>query len=215
MIGGLPLHLLSPPITARAGLRRTAVDLVGAVLEGALARSAPSLVCAPAGIANVETEDAALEEAERIRSVARRTGTALVFGIDVGPPQPGSGRLFVCLGGAPALWPAIAQRGFPTLPNSRVVTIGGARVLPLFAAEALDPHSARRIVAMGGVDAVLVLSHGGATDRWATALARIERVAPVAVASHHGGIGRGYASPRLGASWLSVGLEGPPLSAAA
>ena len=63
MIGGLPVHLLSPPIFARAALPRTAVDLVGAVLEGALARSGPALVIAPAGIASVENDDEALEEA--------------------------------------------------------------------------------------------------------------------------------------------------------
>ena len=147
--------------------------------------------------------------------IARRTGTAILFGIDVGPPQPGSGRLFACLGGAPVLWPAVAQRAYPLDAESRVVHIGGAKLLPLFAAEALDPTSARRIVAMGGVDAVVVLSHGGATDRWTTALGRLERIAPVAVASHHGGAGRGYASPRLGVSWLSVGLSGPPQAAAA
>jgi len=215
VIAGLPVHLLSPPIVARMALPRSAVEMVGAVLEGALARSAPSLVIAPAGIATVESEAEALEEAERIRVIARRTGTALLFGIDVGPPQPGSGRLFACLGGAPVLWPAIAERAFPKQPEARLVRVGGAKILPLFAAEALDPTSARRIVAMGGVDAVLILSHGGATDRWNTALARLERVTPVAVASHHGGAGRGYASPRLGVTWLSVGLSGPPLSAAA
>ena len=74
----------------------------------------------------------------------------------------------------------------------------------LAAPEALDPTTPRRIRASGGVDTVLVLSHGGATVRWAGMLARLELVAPIVVAAHHGGVGRGYATKALGVRWLSM-----------
>jgi hypothetical protein len=85
-----------------------------------------------------------------------------------------------------------------------MLLIGGARVLVLAAPEALDPTTPRRIRASGGVDAVLILSHGGATVRWAGALARLELVAPILVAAHHGGVGRAYATKALGVRWLSL-----------
>ena len=199
----LPIQLITPPLSERHHPRR-AVELVEAVLDGALARSSPCLVVAPAGLATVESEDEAFEQAEAIRVIARRTGVALIFGLDVGPPTPSAGRLFACYGGAPVLWPAVASRGFPPDGAHRLLHLGETLVLPLFASEALDPLAPRRIAQMEGVGAIVVLSHGGATPRWAPALERLEKLAPVVVASHHGGVGTGYASTRLAATWLTV-----------
>jgi hypothetical protein len=105
-------------------------------------------------------------------------------------------------------WPSIAGKGCPVDLASRVLRSAGARVLMLAAAEALDPAAPRRVAAAGPIDAVAVLSHGGATVRWAPALARLERTAPIIVVAHHGGVGRAYASPGLGVRWLS--LPEPP-----
>ncbi len=215
MIGGLPVQLVSPPLSHRVGASSTALSIIAAALDCALA-PAPGLLVTPAGIASVETEDEALEQAERVRGIARRTGTAMIFGLDVGPPTPGAGRLFACLGGSPVLWPACSERGFPKDGAARIVRLGGSRVLPLFASEALDPAAPRRIGKLGTIDAIVVLSHGGATTRWAAQLARLEAVAPLLVSTHHGGAGRGYASPMLGVSWLSLGgSSGAPMQTVA
>ncbi len=212
---GTPIHLLTPPLSERT--RASAdhgVAVVSAVLEGTLARSAPSIVIAPAGLVTFEHEDAALVCAERIRVIARRTSTALVFGLDVGPPAQHASRLFACNGGTALLWPAVSQARFPADAGARVLQLGGMRLLPLFAAEALDPTAPRRIGRLGPIDMIAVLSHGGATKRWVDALARLENLAPLVVATHHGGAGRGYVSPTLQASFRQVGVNGPLAQAA-
>ena len=218
MIAGIPIHLLTPPLSNRttAGADHT-IAIVSAVLEGSLARSAPSVVVAPAGLVTFDDEDEAMACAERLRAVARRTSTAFIFGLDVGPPRPHASRMFACLGGAAVVWPAISQPRFPADAESRVVQLGGARLLPLFASEALDPAAPRRVAALGSIDAIAVLSHGGATRRWVDALTKLERIAPLVVATHHGGAGRGYVSPLLQASFRQVGVGGlvPALAEAA
>jgi hypothetical protein len=185
-------------------LARPTLSALRAALNGSLAREAPGLVVAPAGTVHVDSESAAIVAADEIRSIARVAGAAVVFGIDVGPPRLGSVRLFACLGGSPALWPVIATRACPADLGTRTISIGGARAIVLSAPEALDPTTPRRIRASGGVDVVLILSHGGATVRWAGALARLELVAPIVVAAHHGGVGRGYATKALSVRWLSM-----------
>jgi hypothetical protein len=198
----LPLYLVSPPMEGQHRPEH-AIEAVSAALDGALVREAPCLVVAPAGLACVADDDAALELAEALRTLARKAAVALVFGIDVGPPQPTSGRIFACYGGAPVLWPAYTRRGFPADASRRLLHLGDHALLPLASQEALDASAPRRIAALN-ISTTLVLSHGGATQRWAGPLARLERVAPIAVALHHGGSGRGYASASLRASWLTV-----------
>jgi hypothetical protein len=201
VIAGVPIYSVSPPMPT---LARPTLTALRAALTGSLARETPGLVVAPAGTIHVDSEAAALAAADEIRGIARTVNAAVVFGIDVGPPRLGSVRLFACLGGAPAMWPVVATRTCPLDLGTRTISIGGARVLVLAAPEALDPTTPRRIRTSGGVDAVLVLSHGGATVRWAGALARLELVTPIVVAAHHGGVGRGYATKTLGVRWLSM-----------
>lgn len=212
---GFPIHLLIPPLSERTRTSADhAVSLVAAVIEGSLARNPPSVVLAPAGLATFEDEHQALACAERVRAVARRAHTAIFFGLDVGPPAQHAGRLFACIGGSPVLWPERSQARFPLDPARRIVQLGGARFLPLFAAEALDPAAPRRVEKLGGVDVIAVLSHGGATRRWVDALARLEALAPLVVATHSGGAGRGYVSPTLEVSFRQVGVDGPITQAA-
>jgi hypothetical protein len=192
----LPIYVLGPPLAERS-LRDHAAEVVRRGLQAIPQSDGPCLVIAPAGITAVDTEDQALEQAEAVRIVARRAGVALLFGVDVGPPHPGAGRLFACFGGAPILWPSVAERGFPDDVKRRVLRIGAVSVLPLFAAEALDVTAARRAAKIEGLSATVVLSHGGATARWRPALSRLEQHAPVIVSAHTGGVGRGYASPGL------------------
>jgi len=201
VIAGVPIYALSPPLSGR---RAASADAVRAALGGSLRREAPGVVLAPAGVAQVEDDDEALEVAESLRAAARTAGTALAFAIDVGPPRPGSIRIFACLGGAPVIWPAIGGRACPAELERRALRIGGARLLVLCAAEALDVSTPRRLLSTP-CDAIAVLSHGGATVRWAPALARLERHAPLLVVAHHGGTGHPYATPDLGVRWLSLG----------
>lgn len=201
MIAGIPIYALCPPLPqGRAG----SADFVKEMLAGSLRRETPGLVIAPAGTVQVEDEDSALEAAEELRGAARAAGAALVFAIDVGPPRPGSVRLFACLGGAPAIWGAATGRGCPADLSTRTLRIGGARLLLLAAPEALDLLAPRRVLAAGGVDAIIILSHGGATMRWAPALARLERSAPILVAAHAGGAGRAYATAKLATRWVAA-----------
>jgi hypothetical protein len=198
-------YSLSPPLSGRRG---ASLDAVHAALAGSLRDAPPGFVLAPAGVSQVEDDDCALEVAESLRAAVSPLGAALAFAIDVGPPRPGSIRLFACQGGTAVTWPAIGGKGCPIDLGGRVLRSGKARVLVLAAAEALDPAAPRRVAAAGALDAVAVLSHGGATVRWAPALARLERVAPIIIAAHHGGAGRAYATPSLGVRWLS--LPEPP-----
>jgi hypothetical protein len=203
LIPGLSVYVLSPPLAERQR-RDHAAEVVRRGLDGIAPRDTPCLVIAPAGIASVDTEDEALEQAEAVRTIARRAGVALVFGIDVGPPQPSAGRLFACFGGAPVLWPSPARRTFPVDINQRLLRLSTTSVLPLFAAEALDPAAVRRAAKIEGLGAILVLSHGGATARWRPTLARLEKIAPIVVSAHQGGVGCGYASPSLSLHCLST-----------
>ncbi len=213
MIAGLPIYAVSPPLPT--GGRGPSAPIVASALAGSLLREAPGLVVAPAGVACVEDEISALEEAEALRTAARTANAALVFGVDVGPPRPSSFRLFACFGGAPVLWPAVAEDGCPGALERRVLRFGRARVLLLATVEALDPAAPRRIERAGGADLIVVLSHGGATARWAPALERLERVAPLLVAAHHRGVGRAYATPSLGVRWLVLGNEAEAVPRAA
>jgi hypothetical protein len=203
VIGGVPIYALSPPLGERRAGSATAVR---DALLGSLRRESPGIVLAPAGLAQAEDDDLALQIAESLRGAARQAGMALVFGVDVGPPRPGSIRLYSCLGGSPMIWPAFGGRGCPfeEILRARILRIGCARLLVLTATEALDPSAPRKIHAAGGVDAIAILSHGGATVRWSGALSRLERSAPIVVVAHHGGAGRAYATKGLGVRWLSL-----------
>jgi hypothetical protein len=211
----MPIHLLTPPLSERI---RVHADRVVALWANALERDStigtPGVVIAPAGMMTVDDEDRALACAERIRMIARRTGTAVVFGLDVGPPASHAGRMFACLGGSPAIWPAVSQARFPVDAARRVLQLGAMRLLPLFAAEALDPTAPRRIAKMGGIDLIAVLSHGGATKRWVDALSRLEQLAPLVVSTHAGGIGRGYVSPPLQTRFCHLTVAEPVPQAA-
>lgn len=205
MSAGLPIFALCPPLADRQA--RRAVDVIGPALDRIAPQHGPCLVVAPAGVATASSEEEALTQAEQVRLIARRAGVALIFGIDVGPAQPGSAWLFACFGGAPILWPSVGRRLFPADHAQRLLRLGSGVVLPLLAAEALDPMATRLLSKVEKLELLVVLSHGGATARWKGALARLERRSPVVVSAHQGGAGRSYASPSLGVSFYNVGTE--------
>jgi hypothetical protein len=166
----------------------TVADVVS-ILDGG------GLVVFGAGFVRTGSGEGCDHLAQHMLEVSRRSGLALVFGIDLGMPletgdwaalcPPAESLAFACEAGQPVLWPAKQVPGGmhagSTAAERRVVTLAGMRVGLLISGEVFN-LALRDELARAQPDVILVLTHRGPTRRWHQALESLGRIAPTFVA---------------------------------
>ena len=162
------------------------MDLATAMLD-AVADEGPGLVVFPAGFFRAATNAQRDLLAAGMRERAARSRLATLFGVDVAPeggwkrfPAAPECFAYACDGARPLLWPSLrvlASKG-GALPRGRRINVDGRELGILIESELFSPRLRTQI---GAPELVLVLSHGGMTERWRPALAALDKRAPVLV----------------------------------
>jgi hypothetical protein len=163
------------------------MDVAAATLD-AVSEEEDSLVVFPAGFFRAASLDQRDQLAATVLERAREQDVTVVFGIDVQPdggwkrfPGPADAFAFVCEGGKKRLWPTprvATPHKAPRLPEGRVLVLGGIRLGLLIESELFSP---RLRTGLGRSDLIVVLAHGGMTERWRPALAALDKQGPVLV----------------------------------
>jgi hypothetical protein len=147
-----------------------------------------ALMAFPAGFLRVSTIALRDQVAERLFALARESGVAALFGVDVQAqagwrafPDPALVFAYACDGGRRLTWPTALVRGSrddARLPADRTLKLEGIAIGLLLDSELFSP---RLRAQLGRPDLALVLSHGGATVRWRDALGALDRRCPAVV----------------------------------
>jgi hypothetical protein len=161
------------------------LDAAAELMSTIGAGDAEAVVALPAGFAGAESLRQRDRWAEGLERVSRDAGVAVVCGIDVDERGrwglEGCPRSFAYAidRGRRLLWDA-APTTRPATLRERTIGLAGLRLTVLFGRELFGARTAP-IVEAARPELVLVLGHGGPTQRWQAPLLALDELAPTLV----------------------------------